>query len=164
MSSAAVPWTRRLPVDQALALGAGLLRAVAVVAIVRGRAEWSGLPPAIVVHLVAVMPALALTPVMLLRRKGDRLHRGLGMLWVALMAIVAASSFFIRILGHGHLFWIHLISAFTLVQLPRIVIFARRHEVARHEAAVRGMVSGALLIAGVFTFPFGRMLGTWLGL
>jgi uncharacterized membrane protein len=27
---------------------------------------------------------------------------------------------------------------------------------------VRGMVTGALLVAGFFTFPFGRMLGAWL--
>ena len=36
---------------------------------------------------------------------------------------------------------------------------ARTHKVALHRSSVRGMVTGALLIAGFFTFPFGRLLG-----
>jgi uncharacterized membrane protein len=39
---------------------------------------------------------------------------------------------------------------------------ARTHRYAAHRRAVRGMVTGALLIAGFFTFPFGRLLGHWL--
>ena len=39
---------------------------------------------------------------------------------------------------------------------------ARRHDIARHRKIVRGMVTGALLIAGFFTFPFHRLLGQWL--
>ena len=39
---------------------------------------------------------------------------------------------------------------------------ARTHKVALHRGSVRGMVTGALLIAGFFTFPFGRLLGRWL--
>ena len=31
-----------------------------------------------------------------------------------------------------------------------------------HRGSVRGMVTGALLVAGFFTFPFDRMLGHWL--
>ena len=39
---------------------------------------------------------------------------------------------------------------------------ARNHRLDRHRAMVRGMVTGALVIAGFFTFPFGRLLGHWL--
>ncbi len=46
--------------------------------------------------------------------------------------------------------------------MPLIVWAARNRNIARHRAAVRGMVTGALIIAGVFTFPFGRLLGHWL--
>jgi hypothetical protein len=53
-------------------------------------------------------------------------------------------------------------SAWTLVQVSLIVRAARAHDVARHRRRVRGMVTGALLISGFFTFPFGRMLGSWL--
>ena len=45
---------------------------------------------------------------------------------------------------------------------PVIVIQARRHNWKGHRSAVRGMVTGALLVAGFFTFPFGRMMGAWL--
>ena len=57
---------------------------------------------------------------------------------------------------------IHIISAVTLVLVPRLVWTARHHRVAQHRRAVRGLVTGALLIAGFFTFPFDRLLGHWL--
>ncbi len=68
----------------------------------------------------------------------------------------------IRGLNGGSLSVIHILSAWTLIQVPLIVWAARSHNIARHRAAVRGMVTGALLIAGIFTFPFGRLLGHWL--
>ena len=46
--------------------------------------------------------------------------------------------------------------------MPLIVWAARTHNVARHRNAVRGMVAGALIIAGIFTFPFDRLMGHWL--
>ncbi len=46
--------------------------------------------------------------------------------------------------------------------MPLIVLAARRHQHAKHRAAVRGMVTGALIIAGIFTFPFERLMGHWL--
>jgi uncharacterized membrane protein len=42
------------------------------------------------------------------------------------------------------------------------VMAARAHDRRRHERGVRGVVIGALLIAGFFTFPLGRLLGSWL--
>jgi uncharacterized membrane protein len=55
-----------------------------------------------------------------------------------------------------------LLSVATLVLVPLLVITARRHNVARHRRTVRGIIIGALLIAGFFTFPFDRLLGHWL--
>lgn len=57
---------------------------------------------------------------------------------------------------------IHILSVWTVIQVPIIWWTARNHKIARHRSAVRGMVFGALLIAGFFTFPFDRMLGRWL--
>jgi uncharacterized membrane protein len=45
---------------------------------------------------------------------------------------------------------------------PRVWLTARAHNVVGHRATVRGLVTGALIIAGYFTFPFDRMLGHWL--
>lgn len=148
--------------ERVLAAGAMLMLAAVLVALVRGRAEWDTVPPLIWVHLVTIIVALGLTPVMLLRRRGDARHRMLGRIWALAMALTAAISLGIRQLNHGNFSLIHLLSVFTLVQVPIIVITARNHNIKRHRRGVRAMVSGALLIAGFFTFPFGRMMGTWL--
>src|SRR5947209_3014913 len=51
--------------------------------------------PVIQVHAFAAALAIFVGAVQLFRRKGDALHRTLGRLWVAGMALVALSSFFI---------------------------------------------------------------------
>jgi uncharacterized membrane protein len=78
------------------------------------------------------------------------------------MALTAALSFGIRGINEGGFSLIHILSAWTLIQVPLIVWRARRHEHAKHRLAVRGMVIGALLVAGFFTFPFDRLMGRWL--
>ena len=148
--------------DRALAVASALLAGAVVAALIRGRSEWGEVPLLVWPHIATILVALLLTPVMLVRRRGDRLHRRLGYVWVALMAVTAAVSFGIRDINEGALSPIHILSAFTLGALPLIVWFARRHQHARHRNMIRGMVVGALLTAGFFTFPFDRMLGRWL--
>lgn len=148
--------------DRWLVAGTGLMLLAVVTAIGRGWDHWAETPLPIRAHLVAVVVALALTPAILSRHRGDRLHRLLGYSWVAAMALAAAFSLFVRTIMPGSFSPIHLLSLFVLVQLPRLVLAARRGETARHRAMVRGIVIGALLIAGTFTFPFHRLLGTWL--
>ncbi len=148
--------------DRVLALAALALLAVTATAIGRGYGSWAAIPANVWLHIATIAAALMLTPVMLLRRRGDRLHRRLGYLWVAAMALTAAISFDIRLINRGGFSPIHLLSTWTLIQVPLIVYTARIHNHRRHRAAVRGMVIGALLIAGFFTFPFGRLMGNWL--
>jgi uncharacterized membrane protein len=148
--------------ERILAILALLLLVAVATAISRGRAEWGQVPPIVWAHIATIVTALALTPVMLLRRRGDRLHRRLGWVWCGAIAFTAVATFWIRGLNGTSLSFIHLLSAWTLIQVPLIVWAARSHNVARHRSAVRGMVTGALLIAGIFTFPFGRLLGHWL--
>lgn len=50
----------------------------------------------------------------------------------------------------------------TLIGVPRLVLAARQHRIADHRRGVRVIVSLALLVVGLFTFPFGRILGQWL--
>ena len=148
--------------DKALAAGAALLLAVVLVALVRGYPAWGTVPGVVWAHLATIVTALALTPVMLLRPRGDRLHRALGWVWAAAMFFTAFDSLFVRVIHPGKFSVIHLLSLWTMLQVPLIVLRARQHNWQRHRSAVRGMVIGALLIAGFFTFPFGRMLGRWL--
>ena len=152
----------RLLPDRALAILSALLLAVIIIALLRGRADWGRIPWQVWPHLATMGLALALTPVMLLRRKGNRSHRVLGYVWVTAMMVTALFSFTMRFSHPGHFSFIHLISIYVCIMVPLIVIRARQHDPVRHHRAVRGMVIGALLIAGFFTFPFDRLLGHWL--
>ena len=149
-------------IDRFLATAAAALLAAVAVAIARGHAEWDRVPPIIWLHIVTVLAGVGLTPIMLLRRRGDRKHRVLGWIWSVALFLTALVSMFIRVRDPGHFSIIHVLSVFTMIQVPIIVGSARAHNVARHRRAVRGMVIGALLIAGFFTFTSGRLLQHWL--
>ncbi|HYD36821.1 MAG TPA: hypothetical protein VEA60_04360 [Allosphingosinicella sp.] len=148
--------------DRILSGAALVLLGFVLAALWRGRAEWGEVPAFVWGHIATIVLAVILTPVMLLRRRGDRLHRRLGWVWASAMALTAILTFGIRGLNQGSLSLIHILSAWTLVQVPLIVWAARRHDHRRHRGAVRAMVAGALLVAGIFTFPFDRLLGSWL--
>jgi uncharacterized membrane protein len=166
-----VPLGQRLLPNSVLAVASAVLTLAALLAVARGQAQWEKVPLLVWLHLGSILLATGLTPVMLLRRKGDGRHRKLGYVWVSAMLLTAVTSLFFnaRIDGapnmgvfSGDFSPIHLLSIFVLVQVPRIVTAARRHDRIGHERGVRGIVIGALLIAGFFTFPFDRMLGNWL--
>jgi uncharacterized membrane protein len=115
--------------------------------------------PQIPLHAFAAMAAFVLGVVQLAAPKGTLPHRTLGWIWVALMLIVAASSFWIhqiRLVGP----WspIHLLSIFTLVIVPIGVWRARRHDVAGHRLTMTLTFCGALVIAGLFTLVPGRIM------
>ncbi|MEO8145912.1 MAG: hypothetical protein ABI654_17015, partial [Betaproteobacteria bacterium] len=57
------------------------------------------LPAAI--HLAAVAPAAIIGVTQLLMKKGTRLHKALGWIWVLSMVVVAVSSLWIMELRHG---------------------------------------------------------------
>jgi uncharacterized membrane protein len=116
-------------------------------------------PPAIQLHAFAAMAAFALGAVQLAAPKGTVPHRTVGWIWVALMVIVSATAFFIHELRlWGQWSPIHLLAIFTLAMLPLAVLHARRHRVARHRNAMIAIFTGALVIAGLFTFVPGRLM------
>jgi uncharacterized membrane protein len=115
--------------------------------------------PIIQVHAFAAMSAFALGLVQFAAPKGTLPHRTIGFIWVALMALIAISSFWI----HSIRLWgpfspIHLISIFTLVMLPLAVLHAHNHRVMQHRKAMISIFLGALVIAGAFTFVPGRIM------
>lgn len=114
---------------------------------------------AIQLHVAAATGALVLGSLVLFRRKGDRLHRLGGRIWVALMVVVALSSFFIhelRLVGP----WspIHLVSVGTLWFLADGVRLARRGRISAHRRTMQGVFFGGLIVAGGFTFLPGRLM------
>jgi uncharacterized membrane protein len=115
--------------------------------------------PAIQVHAFTAMAAFALGAVQLAAPKGTLPHRTLGWIWVLMMVVVATTSFWI----HDLRVWgpwspIHLLAIYTLAVLPFAVLHARRHRVGRHRNAMIALFTGALVIAGLFTFMPGRIM------
>jgi uncharacterized membrane protein len=148
--------------ERLLAYASIVMLLAIIAAVVRGHARWGEAIAPVWGHLATIAVALGLTPVMLLRARGDHLHRVLGWLWVSCLFVTALISFDIRQVASGQFSYIHVLSGGVVVLMPLIIWTARTHRIARHRRAVRGTVLGALLIAGFFTFPFHRMLGSWL--
>jgi uncharacterized membrane protein len=148
--------------EKILAAAAVVLFVLVSSALLRGRDAWTELGPLIWLHLTSVMLPLAITPVQLLRRRGDGAHRMLGWIWAISLFATALISFGIRDINDGGLSFIHIFSVITIVTVPMLVFAARHHRIARHRRAVRGLVTGALLAAGYFTLLPSRMLGGWL--
>jgi uncharacterized membrane protein len=118
--------------------------------------------PLVFFHLVTAFSALLIGIVVMLRRKGNFDHRLLGWTWVVLMASTAIASVFIRDYRAPNLFGFTPIHAFTLlvaVMLPRGIWHIRRGNVMGHRKTMRGLFSGACVIAGVFTLLPSRFLG-----
>ena len=115
--------------------------------------------PAIQIHAFAAMAAFTLGVVQLAAPKGTLPHRTIGWIWVGLMLVVSTTSFWI----HELRLWgpwspIHLLSIFTLATLPLAVLYAKRHHVASHRNVMIAIFTGALVIAGLFTFVPGRIM------
>lgn len=112
------------------------------------------------IHIVAALGAALLGSFVLWRRKGGRLHKFNGRFWVALMAVTAASSFFIHeIKLWGDYSPIHLLSVWVLfISLPMAVVYVRRGNIKAHKQTMQATFVGGIVLAGGFTFLPGRMM------
>lgn len=104
--------------------------------------------PLVLAHLTAVLAALALTAVLLVGRKGTRIHRSLGWAWSLLVAAGAASGLFIHQAGGFSIF--HAYSLLALVLLPISLMAARTHRVRLHAGLMVYLAVNVLLGAGFF--------------
>jgi uncharacterized membrane protein len=148
--------------ERALALAAVLLTAALIAALAGGHGRWGHIPPMVWAHILTVTVALVLTPVMLLRPRGGPTHRRLGRIWVSAMLLTALSTLFVQESRPGHYSFIHIFTVWTLLAAPYTWWTARTGRIAAHRGSVRGLVTGALLIAGAFTLVPGRVLGGWI--
>lgn len=115
--------------------------------------------PAIQIHAFVAMAAFVVGLVQLARAKGDQTHRMLGYAWVAMMVVIAASSFAIHSINQWHGFsWIHLLSLFVLVNVPLAVVHVRRGKIEAHRKTMVLTFIGGLVVAGAFTFLPGRIM------
>lgn len=117
---------------------------------------------ALVIHLLAVVPALPLGAWVLFARKGRARHRLLGRIWLVLMLAGALSALWIRHLDNGRLSWIHLLVPVVLVTAWRAIAKARRGDIAAHKRVLVSMFVGALIVPGLMAFIPGRLMWLWL--
>ena len=148
--------------EKLLAFGSITLFVIVAISLIKGIAQWAQMPPLVWGHLALVLVPLAITPVQLFRRRGDRAHAVLGWVWAVCLFITAMLSFGIRGINDGQFSFIHVLSVVTVATVPFLVWSARTGKLERHRSAVRGLVTGALLTAGFFTLIPGRLLGEWL--
>ncbi|WP_298497422.1 DUF2306 domain-containing protein [uncultured Maritimibacter sp.] len=116
-------------------------------------------PAPVQAHVISALAALAATPVVIFRRRRDRLHKTLGYVWASAMALTAASSFLImEIRLIGPFSPIHILSAVTLVNLVLAISAIRRKNRRMHETILRQTAFWALGVAGGFTLLPGRRM------
>ena len=116
-------------------------------------------PPPIPWHAFAAFAALAVGGAQLALPKGTMRHRVLGYAWVALMLVIAISSFWIQqIRLVGPFSPIHLLSIRVLITVPLAVWHAYNHRVAKHRKVMISLYIFALIGAGVFTLLPGRIM------
>lgn len=120
------------------------------------------LAPAIQVHLLLASAALGLGPLALRARKGARLHRWAGYLWVACMLGAAASSLWIhglrgpRFAGFSP---IHGLALLTFAGVGGGLWLVARRRIAAHRRAMWGSYLGGCVVAGLVALLPGRYLG-----
>lgn len=119
---------------------------------------FAALSPAIKIHLLAALAALALGAVLMSVRKGRAFHRAAGWAWVALVSVTAGSTLFITALNHGKWSLLHLFTGWTLIVLPLAVVAAKRREVAKHRRSMMGLFYGGFAINLAIAFIPGRAL------
>ena len=110
-------------------------------------------------HAIMAMIAIILGGIQLSMKKGGAIHKLLGRIWVALMLIVATTSFFI----HEIKLWgayspIHLLSLWTIFILGVGVYYARVGNIKRHKQVMIATYFFALILTGFFTLMPGRVM------
>ncbi|NKB22024.1 MAG: DUF2306 domain-containing protein [Alphaproteobacteria bacterium] len=110
-------------------------------------------------HLATAFVAVPLGIYVLSRQKGTRHHKLVGRIWVAVMLVVALSSFWITGLNRdGSMSWIHILSIITLISLV-LAIWAIRHDYKRLHIICMINTFIGLCVAGTFTLLPNRVIG-----
>lgn len=116
-------------------------------------------PIAIQIHAFGATAAMLLGAFILLRPKGTPLHKAMGRVWVGLMLVVATSALFINeIRLVGPFSPIHIFVVMTYYGIYEGIREIRRGNVLAHQAAMKSLYLGALLLTGAFTLLPGRRM------
>lgn len=121
--------------------------------------------PAIQFHVAMALGAFVTGALNLSRRKGDPLHHATGVLFALFMVATAGSALLItgvmEMLGPEWKGWyspIHLLVLVTFYSLFVAFMALYRGDGKMHGKEMRGLFTGALLLAGVIAFLPGRLM------
>ncbi|WP_435667716.1 DUF2306 domain-containing protein [Maritalea sp.] len=121
-------------------------------------------PMAVQIHMVCAVTSLFLGFYMLVSKKGTKLHRTLGKVWVLTMLGAAISAAFIHQIRMIWIFSpIHIFVPVTLFGLFEGVRHARAGRIDAHRASMRSMYWGALCIPFAFALAPNRVLAVIFG-
>lgn len=113
-------------------------------------------------HLWSVLPAFILGTIIFFMKKGTRVHKTLGQVYMVLMLFTAIITLFMSAdVGptlFNHLGWLHLFSFLTLWTVPSAYIAIKKGNVKAHKRKMIILYIGAILLAGGFTLLPGRYL------
>jgi len=111
------------------------------------------------IHTIGATLAFLLGPLIFYGRKGTRLHKNLGKLWVLAMAMAIFSSAFIwQVKMVGPFSPIHILTVLGAWGLVSGINHARKGRISQHQASMKALYVWALGVAGLFTFMPGRVM------
>lgn len=115
------------------------------------------------IHWMAALASAVFGVTIFVRKKGTKIHRYMGRMYVVLMVVTAVSAFFIRRVAEGEVYslwtnfsFIHLLIPLTLYSLFMAIRAIRKGDVAGHKKNMIYTYLGGIVIAGAFTFLPGR--------
>lgn len=115
----------------------------------------------VIIHVIAVLPTIPLGGWLLLARKGTRLHKLLGKVWLVLMLITATSAIFIQ--SAGTFSWLHLFVPITFHAAWKVTATARRGAIRAHKRHLVFTYLTALMLPGLAAFMVpGRLMNVML--
>lgn len=117
-------------------------------------------------HLATVVPAFMIATSMFVMRKGTRLHKIAGRVYMVLMLITAVASLFMpATIGPvvlSHFGFLHALALLAIYAIVNAYLAIQKGDVKTHVRSMVGLYIGGLLIAGGFTLMPGRMINVWL--
>ncbi|NOQ71034.1 MAG: DUF2306 domain-containing protein [Crocinitomix sp.] len=113
-------------------------------------------------HLATVIPSFIIGTVLLIIKKGTKIHKIFGRVYMILMLITAMITLFMPAqVGPtlmNHFGWIHSFSFLTIYTVPTAYLAIKKGNVKSHKRKMILLYFGAIIIAGGFTFMPGRYL------
>lgn len=115
----------------------------------------------VIIHVATVLPAVPLGGFLLLARKGTKMHKQLGKLWLVLMLVTATSAIFIQ--SSGGFSFIHIFVPITFHAAWKTIATARKGDIAGHKKHLTITYLTALMIPGIVAFALpGRLMNMML--